>query len=405
FLASAVGLGVGGATVSGLEAEEHARRTPVRSPGAVPGVLVRAPLAPGRSLLFEVCAEDAFRAPGWDLARFDVVFAHASGQRETALRVPGPEVRDAARHAADGSACATVARAEALPVQGEARLVLRSDAPGETSLPADVASVRLQGLATTWRPAAGEARLAAGLLGLGVLLLLLAGWLRRSASTPPEAPATPSPGMARGLLGAGLFLALLLGLELLPRLTGARLVSGGVLGRGALIIAAQIALALALALGRGPRDAFALAPPRRRARWFALSVALGLSLLLAGRVLARLVPRGGVAPVETLVAMPSGSVAFGLYALLAPLAEELFFRGFLYGAFERRLGANAATALVVVLFAVAHLAQSVGAWGAFASVALTGLVLTLLRRASGSTLAPALAHVTHNALLTWGALG
>ena len=92
-------------------------------------------------------------------------------------------------------------------------------------------------------------------------------------------------------------------------------------------------------------------------------------------------------------------------AVVVPLAEELFFRGFVYGTAERWKGANAATVASIVLFAVVHLPQQWGAWGAFASVTLTGVVLTLLRRATGSTLVPALAHVAHNALITLLALG
>ena len=396
-LFTTLGLVGGSLAVDALVEEEHVVRTPVRPVGDASGLLVRAPLAPGRSLLFEVCAEDAFLATGWEAPRFDVVFAHADGDPETALSGSGGEVRDAARHAPDGSGCATVARAEALPVEGEAQLLVRRDVLAEASLTADVSSVRVQGLATTWRPHGDDARSAAAFLFLGVLLLLVFAWLRPIAS-PPPGPATRSfRSVALGLVGAGLFLLFLVMLELVPELTG-----GSVAARGAAILTVQVALALALA--QGVRNALALEAPPRGALWFGLSLVLGFGMLVGGRLVAGLVPSTGVAPVETLVAMPSGSVAFGLYALVAPLAEELFFRGFLYGAFERRLGANAATGLVVVLFALVHLAQSFGAWGAFLSVAMTGLVLTLLRRVSGSTLVPALAHVAHNGLLTWGAL-
>jgi len=58
-----------------------------------------------------------------------------------------------------------------------------------------------------------------------------------------------------------------------------------------------------------------------------------------------------------------------------------------------------------VLFALVHLPQQWGAWGACASVLLLGLCLGLLRRYSGSTRAPALAHLAHNAILTLLALG
>jgi len=87
------------------------------------------------------------------------------------------------------------------------------------------------------------------------------------------------------------------------------------------------------------------------------------------------------------------------------VAEEIFFRGLVYGALEKRFGAGAAIAGSAVLFALVHLPQQWGAWGACASVLLLGLCLGLLRRYSGSTRAPALAHLAHNAILTLLALG
>ena len=322
--------------------------------------------------------------PGGPACASTWVFAHARGEPETALAISGNEVREAVRRAPDGSGCTTLARAEALPVTGEALLRVRG---AEGAL----GELRVLTQATSWRPHGDAARRAAGLLGLGVVLLLAGAWLRRAgAERAPDDHAAK-----RAALGAGLFLGLLGVLELVPALGG-----GSVAERGALLLAAQVALALTLG-----RPALALrAPAANGGAFVALAVIAGLALVVAGPVVAGLFPSTGVAAVETLVALPSGSVAFGLYALVAPLAEELFFRGFLYGAFERRFGANAATATVVALFAMVHLAQTAGAWGAFASVALTGLVLTLLRRVSGSTLVPALAHVAHNAWLTLGAL-
>jgi len=53
----------------------------------------------------------------------------------------------------------------------------------------------------------------------------------------------------------------------------------------------------------------------------------------------------------------------------------------------------------VVAFAGPHLPQAWGAWGGMAAIVVTGLGLTALRWATGSTAASALAHIAHNAAI------
>jgi membrane protease YdiL (CAAX protease family) len=109
----------------------------------------------------------------------------------------------------------------------------------------------------------------------------------------------------------------------------------------------------------------------------------------------RIVPASGQAPIEAFIAWPSGALAFAALGMAVPLAEELFFRGFVYGALVP-LGRGAAITLTSLLFAAVHAPQTWGNWGALLSVTVTGIVLTLLRAMSGSTLVPAVAHLLYN---------
>jgi membrane protease YdiL (CAAX protease family) len=93
-----------------------------------------------------------------------------------------------------------------------------------------------------------------------------------------------------------------------------------------------------------------------------------------------------------------------MIGLVAPVAEELFFRGFVFGTVASRFGGAVAFGLSVLLFAVVHLPQQWGAWGAFAAVLVLGASLSGLRWASGSATPGMLAHLTHNALLVVAAL-
>ena len=80
-------------------------------------------------------------------------------------------------------------------------------------------------------------------------------------------------------------------------------------------------------------------------------------------------------------------------ALVAPVCEELFFRGYLLGVWERRVKRGAALA-VSLLFALAH-----GIGSMTPVFVLLGLMLTLLARRADSVLAPMLAHAGYNAAL------
>ncbi len=128
---------------------------------------------------------------------------------------------------------------------------------------------------------------------------------------------------------------------------------------------------------------------------------VGVVLWIGGRLVMMFVPSTGQAPIEAFVSYPSGGLAVGCVAVCVPVAEELFFRGFLFGTLERARGPWVASVVTIVLFALVHLPQQWGAWGAFASVTITGVALTALTR---STLVPAVAHLTHNGFITLLAL-
>lgn len=79
--------------------------------------------------------------------------------------------------------------------------------------------------------------------------------------------------------------------------------------------------------------------------------------------------------------------------ILAPLFEELFFRGLLFKAMGAHLPAGWVVLLTAVLFAAIH-----PSFPLVISVFLAGLMYGLLRQLSGSVLPAILAHIIHNAL-------
>ena len=86
--------------------------------------------------------------------------------------------------------------------------------------------------------------------------------------------------------------------------------------------------------------------------------------------------------------------AFGL--TLAPLLEELFFRGMLYPLARRAFGLTIAIVLTAAAFAAIHGAQLGYAWGPIVSIFVVGLVFTITRARANSVAASFLMHCGYN---------
>ena len=147
------------------------------------------------------------------------------------------------------------------------------------------------------------------------------------------------------------------------------------------------------------RTSLGLARPQRALPWLLAAPLVAVALAACARIALRVTPSTGEAPIESFVSWPSGMLAFATMGVIAPLAEELFFRGYLFRV-ALPLGKLAACAITLGLFVALHLAQSWGNWGGVLAVAMTGAVLTWLRAASDSLLPSALAHVLYNASLS-----
>ena len=94
---------------------------------------------------------------------------------------------------------------------------------------------------------------------------------------------------------------------------------------------------------------------------------------------------------------PEGLLLFLLLgAIVAPLVEEIVFRGFLFKAWERRWGWFPSMVLVSILFGLYH--------PHFASAFVSSVVLVCVYRRTGSIRAPIIVHSMNN-LMLWYPLG
>jgi membrane protease YdiL (CAAX protease family) len=93
----------------------------------------------------------------------------------------------------------------------------------------------------------------------------------------------------------------------------------------------------------------------------------------------------------------AGFVVFAvLVALGAPLAEELFFRGFLQRSLQRMLGRVPGLGVAAVLFGLAHIGSTEAA--SLPALMLFGLVLGLLYQRTGRLGPGVVAHMAFNGL-------
>ncbi len=93
-------------------------------------------------------------------------------------------------------------------------------------------------------------------------------------------------------------------------------------------------------------------------------------------------------------------MAFGI--LVAPLVEEMMFRGFLYPLIARRFGVGSGIVVTGLLFGAMHAQQLGGAWGQVSLLMGVGIILTWVRAKTGSVTASYLVHLGYNSLLFLG---
>ena len=92
----------------------------------------------------------------------------------------------------------------------------------------------------------------------------------------------------------------------------------------------------------------------------------------------------------------SVAVAAFLIVIAAPISEETFFRGFMYGGLRRSLSIWPAALISAVVWGSLHLGA--GNLGVAVQLAVFGVILAWLYERSGTLWAPVLAHAINNTI-------
>ncbi|HKU42135.1 MAG TPA: type II CAAX endopeptidase family protein [Polyangiales bacterium] len=407
WLCAAVLLAYGGARVYALERTEVDFESPTRnlaeaardpSSTRISARLAVVSLGANQRALFELCAAEPL-----DASRFEGAFELAVLQlerKQLMLRVPLDRAHLA--HARTNSSGGCLLLGSGLLEYGGTYSV--EAVFGEAGPKPEVAAIPLRVRVLSKTPLATLEK--ALVAALGLLLLLLIG-LQLYAAPPAD------PAAADGVHGfswadinvdpIAAFVAslALFGASLIP-LYGPTLT----LAKGVGLLSLQIALAWLLTRERHGLDRRQRLGWCRPARtWLPLlGAVVSLPALVGASMLAlRLVPSTGEAPIQTFVSWPSGMLAAALLGVILPLGEEVFFRGYLYGALLG-YGRLWSAAVNVIVFGSLHALQGWGNWGGLLGVFTAGLAFLGLRIASGSVLVACLLHVAYNLTLSLSSL-
>ena len=137
---------------------------------------------------------------------------------------------------------------------------------------------------------------------------------------------------------------------------------------------------------------------------------LGLLLSLVVSLGATLLPRPGK-PLPIKALMLQDEFSFALLALfsvfIAPVVEELLFRGFLFPVFERSHGAFVAILLTSAMFTALHGRQNAWQWQVLLGLFLVGAAFGAARANTRSVVPSVFMHAGYNAtlilMLLWAA--
>jgi uncharacterized protein len=135
-------------------------------------------------------------------------------------------------------------------------------------------------------------------------------------------------------------------------------------------------------------------------RTWGIFMLAGSILYFALIALAQLFPIPKHLPIDRFFSNAQEAAIMSIFAVtVAPLMEELFFRGFLYPVLARQLGMGASIFLTSAAFAGLHGAQLKYSW-AVLIIFLVGVALTTVRALTKSVAASFLVHVGYNGTLS-----
>jgi len=129
-------------------------------------------------------------------------------------------------------------------------------------------------------------------------------------------------------------------------------------------------------------------------------IALGAMLAIAALVVPILFPPSQPPPIEKLITSSHALYVFVLFGVgVAPLIEEIIFRGFLFKVLSDLAGTSVAVPATAALFMLLHVPQLWGSWAGILLIFVVGYVLSVVRARTNSLIPSFIIHTAYNATL------
>ncbi|PYS38123.1 MAG: hypothetical protein DMG14_18895 [Acidobacteria bacterium] len=129
-------------------------------------------------------------------------------------------------------------------------------------------------------------------------------------------------------------------------------------------------------------------------------IILGASSALSVLLVSALLPSSGQTPLERLLTSRSAILMFAVFGVaVAPMLEEIIFRGFLFKVLWEIGGSRAAILVTAALFALLHAGQLAGNWWSVILIFIVGCILSVVRHRSNSIIPSFVVHTSYNATL------
>ena len=129
-------------------------------------------------------------------------------------------------------------------------------------------------------------------------------------------------------------------------------------------------------------------------------IGVGATLAVSVLIVSEVFPASEPTRIEKLISSTKDLYVFALFGIgVAPLFEEIIFRGFLFKAFFDVGGPALAILCTAALFTVLHIPQIWGSWAAIALIFVVGYILSLVRERSNSLIPSFIIHTAYNAML------
>lgn len=137
----------------------------------------------------------------------------------------------------------------------------------------------------------------------------------------------------------------------------------------------------------------------REHRWLVYLLG-GMALAVLVQLVSALLPIPKTLPIDKYFQSRSAAYIMAAFGIsMAPLVEELFFRGFLYPVLARRLGVAVGVVLTAFGFALVHASQLANAWAPLLVLFMVGMAFTLVRVVTRNVAPGFLMHVGYNLML------